>query len=155
MLPADDSIGILHASFCQDIAKQTFLTCFGTFWESVSSRPLSPSIKLLSPCPTTALSSEEREQSTHHSIHMSLAHRSSHRSPASKGVQGECLPPSQRERFPIPFPPGHPLPSLLGPHGKPQATLSLLVARWLPHQAAAGLGALLRSQPARGKTEAA
>lgn len=41
------------------------------------------------------------------------------------------------------------------PRGKPQATLSPLVARWILHQAAAGLGALLHSQPAHGKTEAA
>lgn len=51
--------------------------------------------ELTSPCPMLALSYEERQQFTHHSIHMSLARRSSRHSPASKNVQGEPLPPSK------------------------------------------------------------
>lgn len=77
--------------------------------KAASSDPLSPSLKWLFPCPG------ERQWSAHHSIRTSLARRSSRRSPASKGVQGECLPALTqhlsplRERLPFPFPPSQPL----------------------------------------------
>lgn len=58
-----------------------------------------------------------RDQFTHHSIHTSLARRSSRHSPASKNVQCECLPPSLRERFSFSFLPGHPSLLSLAPLG--------------------------------------
>lgn len=113
---------------------------------AASGDPLSPSLAWLFPCPG------ERRWSTHHSIRMSLARRSSHRSPASKGVQGECLPPLMqqppplRKRLPFPFPPCRRPP----------------LFPWLPWEAtghlcwaASGPDALFSSQVVHGKATVA
>jgi len=107
-----------------------------------------------------ALSYEERQQFTHHSIHMSLARRSSHRSPASKNVQGEYLPISKGKVL-LYFPPRPPLPTSLVSLGKSQVTLALLMAGCLqscpvsPAPSSGRNGTLPHSQAARGKTEVA
>lgn len=105
-----------------------------------------------------ALSSEERQQFTHHSIRTSLARRSSRRSPASKNVQGESLPPLG-ERLSFTFLPSHPLPFLWLPwevtghscpaHGRMPSVLPCVshAKQWQEWYT------LPQSQAARGKTE--
>lgn len=108
--------------------------------------PFSPSLEWSLPCPG------ERQWSTHHSIRTSLARRSSRHSPASKGVQGECLRPLMqhlsplRERLPFTFPPSWPTP----------------LFPWLPWEATghhcravAGLDTLFCSQAVHSKATVA